>query len=181
MGITSNTNSQYPMNKFSPFYPNSGTKSNFNLMQQKNQVVAATVTATEESELEQDQTVLYFDTLHKLTFLTQMLPRSSLNKDLRLVQLETFYQCLMAPQKQSITESLQRPESVFSGGAAPKEKPPRQGVRMKVEIGKLITCSRDPIFDSGGNQASNISILKNTTYEKLNQQMEDLLRENGYY
>ena len=91
MGITSNTNSQYPMSKFSPFYPNSGTKSNFNLMQQKNQVVAATVTATEENELEQDQTVLYFDTLHKLTFLTQMLPRSSLNKDLRLVQLETFY------------------------------------------------------------------------------------------
>jgi hypothetical protein len=52
MGITSNTNNQFPSNKFSPFYPNSGTKSNFNLMQQKNQAVAAVVSASEENELE---------------------------------------------------------------------------------------------------------------------------------
>ena len=97
-----------------------------------------------------------------------MLPRSTLNKDLRLVQVETFYQHLITSTKISISESLKRPESVVSG-APPKEKAQRQGVKMKIEIGKLITCSRDLIFASGGNAASNISILKNTTYERLNQ------------
>lgn len=136
-------------------------------MQQKNQAVAAVVSASEENELEQDQTVLYFDTLHKLTFLSQMIPRVSLNKDLRLVQVESFYQYLITPSKQNIADSLPRPESVVSGAVA-KERGPRQGMKMKLEIGKLITCSRDLIF-TNGNVASNISILKNTTYEKLNQ------------
>jgi hypothetical protein len=87
---------------------------------------------------------------------------------------------LITPSKQNIADSLPRPESVVSG-VAPKERGPKQGMKMKLEIGKLITCSRDLIFANGNNVSSNISILKNTTYEKLNQQMEDLLRENGYY
>lgn len=52
---------------------------------------------------------------------------------------------------------------------------------MKVEISKLITGSRDKIFShvpAGPN--SNISILKNLTYEKLNQHIEDLLKEHNY-
>ena len=115
---------------------------------------------------------LYFDAVHKLTFLSQMLPRSSLNKDLRLIQIETFYQYLFAANsKPGINDSQSRSETVTSAGIAKDKGSQKKGLQMKLEIGKLIIGSKDVIFasGSGANMASNISILKNTTYEKLNQ------------
>ena len=53
------------------------------------------------------------------------------------------------------------------------------GTTIKIEIGKLLAGSREIIM--AGYHNSNVSMLKNMTYEKLNQQVEDLLRENSYY
>ena len=81
MGATSKS-------KFSPYMPNNKF---FTQMQIQNQAIAA---AVEDASVEQekDPVVLYMETIHKLNFLCHQLPRTNLNKDMRLIQIETFYQ-----------------------------------------------------------------------------------------
>ena len=117
MGATTKSNNT----KFSPFMPNNKFSTQ---MQLHNQAIAAAVEDA-SADIEQDPIVLYMEMMHKLNFLCHQVPRTNLNKDLRLIQIETFYQQLF--QKPS-SETL------------------KKGILMKVEISKLITGSRDTIF-----------------------------------
>ena len=92
-------------------------------MQIQNQAIAAAVEDA-SADQEKDPVVLYMETIHKLNFLCHQLPRTNLNKDMRLIQIETFYQQLF-------------------------QKPPaesKKGISMKIEISRLITGSREKIF-----------------------------------
>ena len=52
---------------------------------------------------------------------------------------------------------------------------------IKSEINKLHSCSREIISAGGSLHQANESVMKKLTYEKLNQQIEDLLKDHNYY
>ena len=86
--------------------------------------------------------------MNKLTFLATSLPRNNLDKDIRLIQFETFYHNLFG-----------------------REAKGKNGTLLKIELGKLHAASREIIAigqEFSGMHSSNVSILKGITYEKMN-------------
>ena len=100
------------------------------------------------SGTDSDPIALFLATINKLHFLTNSLP-PSLNKDHRLIQVETFYKEIFCHSQ--------------------RDAMGRSGHIIKVEINKLHACSREIISCGGGVHQGNATVLRNITYEKLNQ------------
>lgn len=109
------------------------------------------------SGTDNDPIALFMSTINKLYYLCNSV-KPSLSKDHRLVQVETFNKMLF--QKTH------------------KDTYGQNGQLVKAEVNKLHSCSRENISLAG--DAHN-SIFRNLTYEKLNQQIEDLLKEHNFY
>ena len=99
-----------------------------------------------------DPVANFLSVVNKLQFVVSLPP--TLKKDARQIHIENFYR-----------------HTLFNGKAT-------TGPAIKNEMLKLNNCSRELIQQQTPFTAHH---NKELTYEQLNQMLEDLLKENGFY